>query len=295
LSYTQSSGGASVVSEFAVSGDPNVADTGSEDIIIGPISQPASNHNGGMIAFGPDGMLYYALGDGGSAGDPFGTIGNGQDTTTLLGSILRLDVDSPPDPGLNYAIPADNPFVGGTGPSPSTREEIYAYGLRNTWRFSFDRGTGQLFAGDVGQGSLEEVDIIVSGGNYGWRRMEGTACFNPSSGCQTGSLILPITQYSNTGFGGDCSITGGYVYRGSNYPPIQGNYFYGDYCSGRVWMAEEVSPGVWTDTQILNTTFEIAGFGEDEDGEIYICDIGGGAIYQLTGPVPVALSSFGLE
>jgi hypothetical protein len=178
-----------MIDEFQVSaGDPNVADTSTRETIIGPINQPESNHNGGMIAFGPDGMLYIGMGDGGGGGDVHGSIGNGQDTNTLLGKMLRIDVDSAPDVGLNYHIPADNPFVGMGG----FREEIYALGLRNPWRWSFDSGgSNRLFLGDVGQGSIEEVDIIVSGGNYGWRRMEGSQCFNPGSGCQTRQPLAP--------------------------------------------------------------------------------------------------------
>jgi len=296
VSYTRTGDGASVISRFTASvGDPNVADTASRFDVMGPIAQPQANHNGGCIQFGPDGMLFFALGDGGGANDT-GTghttgLGNGQDPTNLLGDILRIDVDGAPDAGLNYHIPTDNPFFV-TGPVPSTRQEIYAWGFRNPWRFSFDSMTGDLFAGDVGQGNIEEVDIVTAGGNFGWRRMEGTACFNPASGCQTGSLILPITEYTHAS--GNCSITGGYVYRGTDYPPMQGRYFYADYCSGRIWSAEEVTPGTWVSTLALDTSNLITSFGEDADGELYVCTDGGG-IFAIVGPVPVELSGAMLE
>ena len=270
--YTRRSDGDSIISEFSVSENPNVANT-DEQIILGPVFQPEGNHNGGMIEFGPDGMLYIALGDGGGGGDPHGEIGNGQNTTNLLGKILRIDVDNPQAPN-NYGIPPDNPFVGMEG----FREEIWAYGLRNPWRFSFDRADGRLFCADVGQNAIEEVDIIEKGGNYGWRRMEGSECFNPPTDCQTGSLILPIDEYPHS-LG--CSVTGGYVYRGVAYPDLEGLYFFGDYCSGRIWSLEETAPDVWTRTDQTNSSFRIPSFGEDESGEVYVCDLNGGAVYQL--------------
>jgi len=291
VSYTRKSDGRTMVTQFLGTSDPHVADPNSRFDIMGPVEQPAGNHNGGCIAFGPDGMLYWGKGDGGGGNDQGSghsePLGNGQDTANVLGDLLRIDVDAAPDPGLNYHIPTDNPFYNG-GPVPNTRQEIYAYGLRNPWRFSFDRGTGRLFLGDVGQGWLEEVDIIVPGGNYGWRRMEGTDCFNPSDGCQTGSLILPIAEYDHNG--PDCSITGGYVYRGSLYPALDGIYFFGDACSGRIRTLEEIAPDTWVQTILLDTPHNISSFGEDEAGELYVCTLGG-AVYQIVGPTPVVQGS----
>ena len=212
--YTDLNGG-SVIARYSVSSsDPNAADASSSLTLL-TWPQPFGNHNGGQLAFGPDGFLYIGVGDGGDAGDPDN---RGQDLTTLLGKVLRIDVDST-DPGLNYAVPPSNPFFG----SPPTLPEIWAYGLRNPWRFSFDRGTGDLFIGDVGQNAVEEIDFQPAaspgGENYGWRLMEGSSCFNPPTNCNDGSLILPILEYSH--FLG-CSVTGGYVYRGSLYPQLRG-------------------------------------------------------------------------
>ena len=216
----------SVVSRFSVSLDnPNAADLHSELVII-EIGQPFINRNAGQIAFGPDGYLYIALGDGGgSGGDPFG---NGQNRGTLLSSLLRIDVSSASD-GKSYSVPPDNPFVGVAG----ARDEIWAYGLRNPWRFSFDEATGTLWLADVGQNRWEEIDIIEKGLNYGWKFMEGRHCFSPSVGCDQADLELPIWEYEH--FSSGClSITGGYVYRGREMPSLFGAYVYGDYCSGRI-------------------------------------------------------------
>jgi glucose/arabinose dehydrogenase len=277
--YTNNSGN-TVIAEYAVSaGDPNVANGASGDIILTQ-SQPFSNHNGGQIAFGPDGYLYIGLGDGGSGGDP---LNSGQTLTTQLGKILRIDVDGddfPGDANRDYAIPATNPFVG----NPSALDEIWAYGLRNPWRFSFDSMTGDLFIADVGQGAIEEIDFQPAGSagglNYGWRRMEGDQCFNPSTGCDTGSLEYPILQYGHSS--GRCSVTGGFRYRGSDYPNLQGYYFYADYCTGEIWGATPDQNGDWLERYQLNAPFNITTFGEDEDGEVYVANYGGGEIYRLT-------------
>lgn len=255
---------ASVISRFETMNNEGVP--GSEIILL-TVDHPYTNHNGGMLAFGLDGMLYIGLGDGGSAGDPEN---NGQDRTTLLGSILRIDVDNA-QPGLDYSIPGDNPFVGN---NQGFREEIYAYGLRNPWRFSIDRMNGNLFAGDVGQNSFEEIDLIINGGNYGWNIYEASSCF--TSGCDEQGLIFPIAEYDHSK---GVSVTGGYVYRGADFPGLQGFYFYGDYVSGRVWAfnASQTSPSVQFLEQLA---VNISSFGEDEQGELYIVDHGG-SLLQL--------------
>jgi len=254
--------GATIVAEYHVTEDPNVA-APDEKIIFGPIPQPYSNHNGGSIEFNPkddcEGCLYLTLGDGGAANDP---LESGQNINTYLGKILRFDVDA----GDPYGIPPDNPFVGQDG-----LDEIFAYGLRNVWRFSFDRETGRLFAGDVGQATREEVDIVEKGGNYGWNTMEGFSCFDPPENCDTAGLELPIAQYEHpTG----CSITGGYVYRGSRFPELYGLYFYADFCVGRIWTIEEKKDGSgWKDPiEQMNTGKLISSFGEDEEGELYVVE-----------------------
>ena len=248
-----------------MSADPNVADTTSAQIVLS-VAQPFANHNGGQLAFGPDGFLYIGLGDGGDAGDP----GNrAQNLGTLLGKILRIDVDG----AATYTIPTTNPFRA----TPNALPEIWAYGLRNPWRFSFDRLTGDLFIADVGQGAREEVNFqpaaSAGGQNYGWRRMEGTACFNPSTACNDGTLTLPILEYDHS-LG--CSITGGYRYRGARFPQFVGRYFYGDFCSGRIWTGIQ-SGAAWTGPQLLDTTMQITSFGEDEDGELYVVHYGSGS------------------
>lgn len=253
------------ISEFTVSSDLDSADFLSERPIL-DLQQPAGNHNGGHIAFGPDGFLYIGFGDGGGGGDQYQ---NGQNLQTLHGAILRIDVNNAQG-SLEYAIPVDNPFVDNLN---GWREEIFAYGIRNPWRFSFDPLNGHLWLGDVGQGLWEEVDLIISGANYGWNIMEGTHCYNSSS-CDTTGLTLPIAEYShNLGQ----SITGGYVYRGSN-PDLQrlyGVYLYGDFSTGRIWGLKYENQTVTENKLIAQSGAAIASFGEDENGEVYVVDYGG--------------------
>ncbi len=256
----------SVISEFIA--DPvGKVDRAAEWVLL-EVRQPFPNHKGGMLAFGPDGYLYIGLGDGGSSGDPQG---HGQDTATLLGSILRIDVDSQA-PGLEYGIPADNPFAR-LGGAP----EIWAYGLRNPWRFSFDHLTGDLWAGDVGQSALEEIDIILKGGNYGWNIMEASRCYKPATGCGTQGLILPVAAY---GRADGCSVTGGYVYRGDRVRSLYGAYLYGDYCTGNIWAIRRNGETFAGPVLVSRTDLEITSFGEGEDGDIYILDRRGG-IYRF--------------
>jgi glucose/arabinose dehydrogenase len=249
-----------VIAEYHVSAsDPNLADPASERILL-LVNQPFTNHKAGQLAFGPDGFLYFGLGDGGSGGDPFG---NGQNLQTLLGKMMRIDVDS----AQPYAIPPDNPFVSGGG-----LPEIWAYGLRNPWRFSFDRTTGRLFCADVGQNLFEEVDILQSGGNFGWNIMEGMHCFNPSSGCNMGGLILPIAEYDHSQ--GD-AVIGGYVYRGAAIPQLVGKYLLSDFGSGTIWTLTEGPPGTWTRSTLLSTGRNVSSFGQDQSGELYVVDYSG--------------------
>ena len=261
--FTRRSDGASVLAEFRVSADPNRSRPRGRTLLV--VHQPFANHNGGMIAFGPDGYLYMALGDGGSGGDP----GNrAQDPGVLLGKILRLDVDG----DRPYGIPPDNPFASGGG-----RPEIWALGLRNPWRFSFDRRTGRLLVGDVGQGRVEEINVVRPGANYGWRVLEGTLCYQPRQGCERTGLELPRTQYRH--IGGRCSVTGGYVYRGQEIPALRATYLFADYCSGEIFGLRAGRRSV-----LLDTGLSISSFGEDEAGELYVADRRGGAIYRLVPP-----------
>jgi glucose/arabinose dehydrogenase len=257
--YTRAEDGASVIAEFRVSRDPNRSRPAGRALLT--VSQPFANHNGGMIAFGPDGFLYIALGDGGSAGDPDN---RAQDPDVLLGKILRIDVDG----RRPYAIPPDNPFVAGGG-----RPEIYALGLRNPWRFSFDRERGRMYVGDVGQGQREEIDIVRLGGNYGWRVLEGSHCFEPPEGCDRRGLKLPRTEYGHGR--GRCAVTGGYVYRGRNVPSLARTYVFGDYCSGEIFGLVRRERSL-----LLDTDLSITSFGEDEAGELYVVDHGG-AIFRI--------------
>jgi len=254
----------SVIAEYSVSAaNPNVADAASERIILTVDQPPFTNHKGGQIVFGSDGFLYIALGDGGSEGDP---LGNGQNTNTLLAKILRLDVNAT-SAGKEYGIPPDNPFVAGGG-----LPEIWAYGLRNPFRFSFDRSTGRLFAGDVGQDRYEEIDLIQRGANYGWNIMEGFHCYNPPSGCNETGLTLPIAEYDHSEGN---AVIGGYVYRGTKIPNLQGAYIFGDDGSGKIWALQEISPGTWNRTLLMSSGHTISSFGRDQYGEIYVVDLNG--------------------
>lgn len=239
---------------------------GSEQIIL-EIFQPYRNHNGGQLAFGPDEQLYIGTGDGGSANDPHGYA---QNLNTLLGKILRIDIRQ----GRPYRIPTDNPFVGQAGRRP----EIWAYGLRNPWRFSFDRKTGALWAGDVGQNRFEEINLIHKGGNYGWNIREGFVCFSPPNNCRHQGLQPPLISYDHR-VGN--SVTGGFVYRGQRYPALQGIYLYGDFGSGNIWgLKHQAGKVSWN--QLLHTShFAISSFGEDSQGELYLLDYSKGQVYHI--------------
>jgi len=269
--------GDTVVARYSVYPfDPNRADPFSALILL-HIRQPFSNHNGGQLQFGPDGYLYIGMGDGGGlTGDP----GNrAQNLGDLLGKMLRIDVDGGP-----YTIPPSNPFVGVSGARP----EIWSYGFRNPWRFSFDRGTGDLWIADVGQGSWEEVHYQPAssrgGENYGWRLMEGTHCYIPETDCNDGSLVLPVIEYPHTG--GACSVTGGYVYRGTRNPRLKGMYVYGDYCSGNIWGATRHANGAVVSQLLADVPFPISSFGEDASGEIYVADHFNGRVLRLVDTAP---------
>lgn len=240
-------------------GDPDKADSLSEFKIL-QIYQPYSNHKGGQIFFGTDGYLYIGMGDGGSQGDP----GNrAQNPDSLLGKILRIDVNSTSG-GNNYAIPPDNPYAISGG-----AKEVYALGFRNPWRFSQDPVTGIIYAGDVGQNNFEEVNILQNGGNYGWRITEGYSCYNPPSGCDTSGITMPVKVYDHTG--GNCSVTGGYVYRGTRRPELTGAYIYGDYCSGKVYMLRYNNGTVTQDSMLIDMPNLILSFGTDQNNELYCC------------------------
>ena len=275
VDYTNANGD-TVISRFRLSFDPDAADPGSEQILL-TIAQPYANHNGGQLAFGRDGYLYIGMGDGGSAGDPQN---NAQNPASLLGKLLRIDVESGAAP---YSVPASNPFAGRAG----YRGEIWAFGLRNPWRFSFDRRTGDLYVGDVGQNQYEEVDFQPAGSsggeNYGWRIMEAGHCFNPDPCIQTG-LVPPVFEYQHSS---GCSVTGGFVYRGALYPRMQGVYFLADYCSGRLWALRRTGSS-WQSAQLLDGTFAVSTFGEDEAGNIYMPDYNAGDVYRLTDPAVTA-------
>ena len=272
VNYTNKDGN-TVVSRFQVNADdPNTADPASEEILF-TIGQPYPNHNGGLLKFGPDGYLYVGMGDGGLADDP---AGHGQNKGTLLGAMLRIDVNVEDAPF--YGVPADNPFVN----DPDGRNEIWAIGLRNPWRFSFDRLTGDMYIADVGQNEWEEIHVQPAGSaggeNYGWAIMEGFHCFQADNCDQTG-LELPVFEYDHS-FG--CSITGGYVYRGAAYPELSGNYFFGDFCSGNIWRLFPEGDG-WSDAIVLASGLNISSFGEDVNGEVYVLDYGSGTIYRIAG------------
>jgi glucose/arabinose dehydrogenase len=272
--YSRAGDGATVISELTAAADNETASAASERVIF-TLKQPFPNHNGGEIAFGPDGYLYIGLGDGGSEGDPEG---NGQNRRVLLGKILRIDVDGPQVVGKNYAIPATNPYAtGGVAPGAGL-PEIWAYGLRNPWRFSFDRGTGDLYIGDVGQNAWEEIDRqpanSAGGENYGWKIFEATHC---SSDCGSINPVPPVAEYSHDA---GCSVTGGYVYRGARQPSLVGTYLFADFCSGTIWTLPAGGSGV-VPRILAETGLQIASFGEGEDGEIYLVDRSGGGVYRV--------------
>ncbi len=273
VNYTDSAGD-TVIARYRVTANPDVADPASETVVL-RIDQPFSNHNGGQLRFGPDGCLYIGAGDGGGARDPFN---NGQSPGTLLGKLLRIDTES--DLG-RYRVPPDNPFVA----NPAFRPEIWALGLRNPWRYSFDRATGDLWIADVGQSRAEEIDFQSAfsrgGENYGWRLMEGFQCLE--TGCNTAGLTLPVHEY---GRGDGCSVTGGHVYRGRRSPGLRGTYIYGDFCSGNIWGITREADR-WVNRLLLASGRTISTFGEDEAGEIYLADHSTGEIFRIDGnPAP---------
>ncbi|MEM9950863.1 MAG: PQQ-dependent sugar dehydrogenase [Chloroflexota bacterium] len=263
--YTDTSGG-TVIARYQVSDDPNSADLGSAEVIF-TTNQPYANHNGGHMAFDADGYLYVALGDGGSAGDPLNA---GQNPDLLLGTIMRLDVDTE----TGYAIPEDNPFVN----QQVGANEVWSYGWRNPWRFSFDRATDDMYIGDVGQAQWEEVNFeaadSVGGLNYGWKFFEATRVYE--AGGNQAETVVPFAEYNHAN--GNCSVTAGYVYRGELLPDWNGVFFYGDFCSGQLWTAYRTDAETWVDDVLTDTDFQISSFGEDEDGEIYIVNYGGSVL-----------------
>jgi glucose/arabinose dehydrogenase len=281
VNYTDGQGD-TVVSRFSVQADRSQADQGPADsgpgnpaseVVLLTLDQPAGNHNGGHLAFGPDGYLYIGTGDGGGAGDQYG---NGQNGQTLLGAMLRLDVDG----DQAYTIPEDNPFAG----EPGVRDEIWALGLRNPWRYSFDRLTGDLYIADVGQNMYEEVNFQPAGEpggrNYGWPMMEGLHCFPADRPCERAGLTLPVREYDHTQ---GCSVTGGYVYRGQEFPLLAGVYLFGDYCSGRIWgLAPSGDGGDWRVARLAQVDVRLSAFGEDETGELYLVDMGRGELFKIT-------------
>ena len=272
MDYTNRRGDV-VIARYTVSENPDRANAGSARVILKIRHRQAANHNGGMLAFGPDGYLYIAIGDGGA-----GQSANGQKTTTLLGKILRIDVNRTPGNDA-YAIPADNPFAG----RRTARPEIWAYGLRNPFRFSFDRVTGDLFIGDVGQDAWEEIDVGergVGGINYGWATMEGSHCFTPSTGCDNTGLRLPLFEYSHEE--GNV-VTGGYIYRGTAIPSLAGTYVFTDFGSREIWGLTPNQGGDWERSVLLRSenNHSIASFGEDDDGELFAVDLVSGVLFQV--------------
>jgi len=302
--YYTNHDGDNQVSRFYVTANPDLADPASEELILYLNHPINANHNGGQLAFGPDGYLYIGTGDGGGGGDP---AGNAQNPASLLGKILRIDVefapavlvDAPaaanviylplvmagggaPPPAEPYRIPADNPYINTAG----YRGEIWALGLRNPWRYAFDRTTGDLYIGDVGQGSWEEVDFqpaSSSGGeNYGWNEMEGTHCY--LSNCETNGMTLPVYEYA-THVNGSCAVTGGYVYRGATFTGMQGIYVFADYCNGVITGLQR-DGNTWQSQLLLDTNLNISTFGEDEAGALYLADIASGTVYQVVEQTP---------
>ncbi len=276
VNYTRNNGTLlqTVIAEFTVSAaNANLADPATENILF-TVDQPTSIHKGGSLAFGKDGLLYIGLGDGGGENDPSG---NGQNTNTLLGKMLRIDVDSAHSPGLNYAIPPGNPFVTSGG-----RAEIWLYGLRNPWRFSVDSVTGDLWTGDVGQDSFEEIDHLTSsqgGANLGWNVMEGLHCFNPPTGCSTAGLTMPVFEYDHSQ--GDEAVIGGHIYRGTKIPSLEGAYVFGDFISGRIWALTQTGSTL-TRTFLLNTAAnDLSSIGRDQLGEMYVARYSSGVVARI--------------
>jgi glucose/arabinose dehydrogenase len=272
VDYTDVNGD-TVIAEYHRSTDANVADPTGRVLL--KIDQPYSNHNGGMLAFGPDGYLYIGMGDGGSSGDPQN---RAQSVNSRLGKILRIDVTDPAG-AQQYTIPPDNPYVGING-----YDEIWSIGVRNPWRFSFDSRTGDLWIGDVGQDRFEEIDRSTAGSgggrklNYGWPSLEGTSCFKPMTGCNKTGKTPPIAVYSHS-LG--CSVTGGYVYRGLAYRGLVGGYLFGDFCSGRIWALRAHGPASQAPVLMADTSISISSFGEGPDGTIYVTDLGSGDIWAI--------------
>lgn len=264
-----------MIARFQRSADINQADPNSEQRVL-TIDHPTfSNHNGGQLAFGPDGYLYVGTGDGGGGGDP---ARNAQNPNSLLGKLLRLDVESPGT--TTYTIPATNPFVGDRDPQNLYRDEIWALGLRNPWRFSFDRQTGNLYIADVGQNAYEEVNVQLAsslgGENYGWNAWEGAQPFNNTTPIST-NVVFPVAGYDHTQ---GMSVTGGYVYRGTAAPALQGVYFYGDFVNGKLWGLRQ-NGSLWENQFLLDSPYGISTFGEDEQGNLYLADYFAGSIYTL--------------
>jgi glucose/arabinose dehydrogenase len=273
VDYTDTKGDTQVSSFTVDPATPDVADPASEVRIL-HVTQPFANHNGGAVVFGPDGFLYISMGDGGSGGDPQG---NGQSLNTLLGKILRIDIDHT-DGGRAYAIPAGNPFASRSDAMP----EIFLYGLRNPWRMSFDRATGDLWIGDVGQNLWEEIDVArsgTSGQNFGWNTMEANHCFSPASDCVQTGLTLPVAEYSHDA---GCTVIGGNVYRGSAQAALVGGYLFADYCSGTIWAIDPAGDTLRTPTIVGQGSGNISSFGEDESGELFATDISGGRLLRVT-------------
>tara|TARA_B100001029_G_scaffold179575_1_gene189629 strand:- start:1197 stop:2492 length:1296 start_codon:yes stop_codon:yes gene_type:complete len=271
VNYTDYGPKRNVIARYSVDPDnPNEADYFSSEVIL-EVNQPYNNHNGGQMEFGSDGYLYISFGDGGSAGDPQD---NGQDLSTLLSTIIRIDVDNTTN-DMNYSIPSDNPFIGNQGARP----EIFAYGLRNVWRFSFDSETDLLWAADVGQNAWEEIDIIYPGLNYGWNEMEASHCYPPGSNCNPDDFELPVWEYELY-VDGVCSVTGGYVYRGSDIFTLRGKYIYGDWCTGDLWALSSADNENYINEDLIRTGINITSFGIDQYNELYFC--GNQRIYKIT-------------
>ena len=271
VNYTDYNPKRNVIARYSVDPDnPNEADYFSSEILL-EVNQPYNNHNGGQMEFGNDGYLYISFGDGGSSGDPQN---NGQDLSTLLSTIVRIDVNNQSN-NMNYSIPFDNPFID----NQSARPEIFAYGLRNVWRFSFDSETNLLWAADVGQNEWEEIDIIHPGLNYGWNEMEASHCYPPGSNCNPDQFELPVWEYALY-VDGVCSVTGGYVYRGNNIYTLRGKYIYGDWCTGDIWALYTNNNQNYINEEIIRTDINITSFGVDEYNELYFC--GNQRIFKLT-------------